>query len=86
MDRLNKVLKICIIVGILLISFSLFYYLVIRVKQREIKLENCLKKAERDKSVTFQSMKESKSVPQGFLESLDEWYKDDCNMCFKKYK
>jgi len=84
MGGLNKMVKITSIVGILLISLSFFYYFVIRVKQREAKLENCLKKAESDSSAIFQSMKSSKVIWD--IESIEKIYKDECNMCFKKYK
>lgn len=41
----DRVLKLSLIVGIVLLAFSFFYYFVIRPISKDSKLENCLKKA-----------------------------------------
>ncbi|MBU4031118.1 hypothetical protein KJ756_03105 [Patescibacteria group bacterium] len=38
----NKIIKLAIIIGILIISFSVFYYLVIFPNQNKYDLEKCL--------------------------------------------
>jgi len=96
-----KTIKLTIIIGMLIISFSVLYYLVIWPEQKEKALENCLLEAKQkydEKWITtchslfseqviqqYSDEELCKSLAAEHADPIIEYYQTVKNDCFRQY-
>lgn len=96
--NLDKAVKVSLIVGVLIISFSVLYYLVILPNQNKKELEKCLSEAkqkfEEEWMINCHSIYGEKliqehddlceSLPADFAEDIKAYYQRAKNDCFRQ--
>ena len=87
---MKEKIKTSIIVAVLLVSFSIFYYYVISPTVNRMSLNNCLSKVESEYQAQVKKLYELDPGVLGLsyseqMKELESYYERNQDYCFKKY-